>query len=235
MALPQGFNPNNMSFGNIAKPTPVIEIPRNTASRYNYHESLWSRFNSGVADIGNWFSDKLSEILGCVSVIVMGLLAISALVYVIMTWIEDGFWFALLLTVAIFIVGSLLWYVAIIIIYVVVNVVVYGFRLLFWNGWTLIFALIVAAGVSTYILCDSLINNREENVSVQTYTPTVSKYQCTANTLNVRVSPNSKGRVIGTIKRGQSIDVFGFEGGFAKIYYGGQYAYVSSQYITRVE
>ena len=62
MALPEGFNPNNMSFGNLTSARPVINIPRNTQSFTQRtsgtfrRRSLWSRFNDTVADIGNWFA-----------------------------------------------------------------------------------------------------------------------------------------------------------------------------------
>lgn len=146
MALPKGFDPRNMSFGNIANATPVFEIPRNTTSYVTSSSSLWSRFNSGVASIGNWFAEHAEGALGVCSIIMTAIIVISAIVYVIGTWANEGFWMALLMAVVAYFVGLIAWYIGAVVIVIVVNVIMYGFRLLFWNGWTLLIVLALSIG-----------------------------------------------------------------------------------------
>ena len=86
MALPQGFNPNSMSFGDLAAGRPAFRIPRNgqrpvrPAARTVRRPSLWARFNKGVTDIGNWFADNTDIIILC-----LRLLAIIPIIILYMT------------------------------------------------------------------------------------------------------------------------------------------------------
>lgn len=237
MALPAGFNPNNMSFGNIAKAAPVIEIPRNTYTYTSWdpihRESLWSRFNNGVASIGNWFAEKSEDVLGWISLIVMIIIIITCLVEVIGTWIDDGFWMALLMAIGVCIGGVIAWYVAAIAIFIVVNVVMYGFRFLFWNGWTLLLALALIGGIGIYSYANNAPNTNAASAYEQPVKTTVS-YEVTAYELNVRVSPSRKASIAGRLHKGDRIEVYEIKNGFAAIDYNGSRCYVSEKYIRQL-
>lgn len=241
MALPAGFNPNDMSFGNLTKRTPVIEIPRNTSTYTSYaswgnshRESLWSRFNNGVASIGNWFAEKSEDVLGWISLATMAIIVISCIVQVISTWIDDGFWMALLMAFGVCIAGVIAWYVAAITIVIGVNVVMYGFRFLFWNGWTLLIALTLSIGGWAYAAYSSPSYDYTPVAETEVYTPIYDKYCCTAAVLNVRIHPNKTSRVLGTLRNGQVVEVIDKENGFAAIEYNGQRGYASLKYLNKI-
>ena len=241
MALPAGFNPRDMSFGNLTKRTPVIEIPRNTStySSYtsrgtNHRESLWSRFNNGVAGIGNWFAEKSEVVLGWISLVTTAIIVITCLVQVISTWVDDGFWMALLMAIGVCIVGVISWFVAAIAIFISVNIVMYGFRLLFWNGWTLLIALTLAIGGWAYSAYSSPSHDYTPVTKTEVYTQSYDRYRCTATVLNVRMHPNKTSRVLGTLRKGQEIEVIDIENGFAAIEYNGKRGYASLKYLYKI-
>jgi len=237
MALPAGFNPNNMSFGNIAKATPVIEIPRNTSTYTSWEslqrESLWSRFNNGVASIGNWFAEKSEDVLGWFSLITMAIIIITCIVKVIGTWIDDGFWMALLMAIGVCIGGIIAWYVAAIVLVIGVNVVMYGFRFIFWNGWTLLLSLALLGGFGMYSYTNNTPNLNVANVYEQPVKTTIS-YEITAYELNIRTNSSKKANIAGKLHKGDLIEVHEIVNGFAAIDYNGARCYVSEKYIRRI-
>ena len=239
MALPAGFNPNDMSFGNITKRAPVIEIPRNTStyssyasSGYSYHESLWSRFNNGVASIGNWFAENAENVLGWTTIIATAAIVITGLIYIIGAWINEGFWIALVMAVVACIGGVIAWYIAALVIVIGVNIIMYGFRLLFWNGWTLLIALALAVGGWLYAANAS--NGYNYQPQTEVVTPVTRTYRCTAKVLNIRAAPNTSSTVIGTLRKGQQVEVYDTDNGFAQISYNGRTGYVSLKYLDRM-
>lgn len=238
MALPTGFNPNNMSFGNITKATPVIEIPRNTytytPTRSGSGPSLWSRFNNGVADIGNWFAEKCDIVLGWVSLITIVGIVIAGIVKIISTWSSHGFFTALLTSIVIVIVGVIAFYIAAIAIVIGVNVVMYGLRFLFWNGWTLLIALTLGTGVWIYASNASRFNRTAQEPRTEIVMPVTQTYQCTAKVLNVRTAPDTSGGVLGVLRKGDTIEVYETENGFARISFNGNDGYVSLKYLNRI-
>lgn len=63
-----------------------------------------------------------------------------------------------------------------------------------------------------------------------------TKYEVTANTfLNIRSHADANAPVLGTIDKGGEVDVYEISGGWAKIGYDNDYAYVSAQYLKKVE
>lgn len=240
MALPAGFDPNRMSFGPSA---PVIDIPRNNTTSYSSvswtgsyrRQSLWSRFNEGVAAIGNWFSDNVESTISVLSLIVVAGTVITALVYIISAWINSGFWMAVLVTVIAGIVGTIglgiSWYV----INIAVNVVMFGLRFIFWNGWTLVIALLLMLSVW-------LIPKMTDFSSTPQYTPVervstapaTRTYRCTASVLNIRSEPSTGSSVIGVLQRGQTVEVHHTYREFARIDYNGRVGYVSTRYLEEI-
>ena len=59
-----------------------------------------------------------------------------------------------------------------------------------------------------------------------------SRYEVTASKLNVRTEAKSNGAVMGSVKKGQALDVISIHSGWAKIKFKGQTGYVSAQYLT---
>lgn len=57
----------------------------------------------------------------------------------------------------------------------------------------------------------------------------------TRSVLNIRSSASTNARVIGSLRNGTMVDVYNNEYGWAKIYYGGTEAYISSHYIELVQ
>ena len=259
MALPQGFDPTKMSFGNISTSNPVIGIPRNdrfydprTSSTYmsssasatassgwssgwswGKKRSAWSRFNNGVAGIGNWFADKSSDILGWLSLGVMAILGITALIFIIKGFTE-GFWTGVITTIVAGILGVIAFYIAAFVIVVAANIILFAFRILFWNGWTLLATLTVAAAAMIAGASGAFVKSPAPVVETVQTQDTSTIYRCTAQVLNIRNKPSAKNsRVIGTLKYGDEIDVLDYEGDFAKINYNGAEGYVSTKYIER--
>lgn len=60
-------------------------------------------------------------------------------------------------------------------------------------------------------------------------------YEVTANKLNVRQTANSQGKVSGSLVKGDKVDVLSITGSWAKINYKNHTAYVSAQYLKKVE
>lgn len=240
MTLPTGFNPNNMSFGNLPKTTPVIEIPRNTSTYTSYRswstshrESLWSRFNNGVASIGNWFTEKAEDVLGWFKIIAMAIIVITCIVKVVEAWIDDGFWMALLMAIGVYIGGVITWYIATIAIVIGINIVMYGFRLLFWNGWTLLMSIILTVAGWLWIANSTNHYFHQESPKTEVVLPTTKSYQCIAKVLNIRTAPNTYSNVIGTLRKGQIVEVYDISNGFARILYNDQTGYVSLKYLRQ--
>jgi len=55
----------------------------------------------------------------------------------------------------------------------------------------------------------------------------------TASSLNVRKSASASGSIMGTVKTNQKVDLYGSQNGFYKIKYNGQWAYISTSYVTK--
>ena len=63
-----------------------------------------------------------------------------------------------------------------------------------------------------------------------------TKYEVTANTfLNIRTYADANAPVLGTVDKGGKVDVYEISNGWAKIGYDGSYAYVSADYLRKIE
>lgn len=63
-----------------------------------------------------------------------------------------------------------------------------------------------------------------------------TKYEVTANTfLNIRSYADASAPVLGTVDKGGKVDVYEIANGWAKIGYDGGYAYVSADYLRKIE
>lgn len=237
MPLPKGFDPRNMSFSNWAKTAPVINIPRNTAPNIsstnrgqNQSTSIWSRFNNGIIRVGNWFSNNVDVAVGaCVYLMTIAMI-IGGIVYIVVIGINEGVWMAILRGVAVFFLGLISWWILLLGITIIVSLIMYGIRLLFWNGWT--FLLVLALSVSLCWLFSSIPKHRyHPQTQDEIKTPVVQIYQCTASVLNVRNMPDQNSVIIGKLKRGEYVHVYDTTNGFAHIFYDNQDGYASLDYL----
>lgn len=86
-------------------------------------------------------------------------------------------------------------------------------------------------------------NNKAGYVASGYLTPNVSsspnsggeKATVTASpSLNVRANPSPRAKIIGSLKKGATVSIYGTEpGGWSKIMYNGRYAYVASGYLKK--
>lgn len=238
MSLPAGWNPNEMSFGGIEKIKHITGIPDRQSfgnTQNHYSESLWSRFNFGVENIGNWIAGHVDKMLGIIPKIVFVALVIISVTCVILVWVEDGFFWAILATVLSAIASLIVYYLGGVIVQCGVAFIILCLRYIFWQGWTLLLTLVVGLSIGGYVL----INNsgmdflRPGRITTETVQSATELYQCTASSLNIRTSPNTNSTVIGTIKRNQNVEVYEIKDGFARISYNGQTGYVSTKYLRK--
>lgn len=238
MSLPFGYDPDKGTFTSVK---PVIELPRNTSvhgsstatSSYN-QVSIWSRFDNFIARIGNWFVEHIDSANAIGSVILIGLVVISALICVISVWNNEGFLLAVLTAIGCCIVGYLCvgigWYVLLLI----TNVLMYSLRLIFWNGWTFIVTLCLACSICIFVpFADTIFKRLPSEQIIRTEFTQDNVYRCTANVLNIRKEPNTNSEIIGVLKKGQSIEVSQIQNGFGCIQINGITGYVSMSYLAQ--
>ena len=118
--------------------------------------------------------------------------------------------------------------------------ILYIFRYLFYNIYTVILAILITVGIIIGPRINELIDNRPgaETVVVapNANTEVSTTYYCTASSvLNIRSSPNEDAKVIGTIKKGQSVQVYNIVDGYAKFKYGSGYGYASTKYLRKAD
>lgn len=196
----------------------------------------WSRLNNGVIDFGNWINDNSSNIASVLVFIAAGITVISLLIWVVGVWADEGAFVGILSIFGAFFMG----YIAFAIIGLasyVLGFAILAIRFLFWNIYTLLGTIAISAIITITSL--SSINhtpgNNSDAASAQTEIIT-NTYYCTASSvLNVRSAPNGSAKVIGTIKHGQSIQVYNIVDGYAKFKYGSGYGYASTKYLRKAD
>ncbi len=222
MALPPGFDPNRMTFGSVR----TAEMPRHENVTTSYHESLWSRMNSAICSFGNWFDNCVGDITEWTLIIMMIALYGGAAIWVFQA--ESLLWGIARLIGAFFIVGIGVYVVAIAsYIWVAILLII---RFCFWNIYTLLMAIGIVA-----VLCLYASNSSSASYSASTPTavyasPTI--YVCTARTsLKVRKYPTLSSSQIGSLTRGEKVEVLDISNGFAHIKWHGQDGYASTKYL----
>lgn len=141
-----------------AKPAPKKKKPK-APKYYTYRESLWTRFDEWVTDIGDWFDDCMDEISDWLMTASLWLVFISAAGLIIAEWIAEGFLAALmagfllmvvlgLLSAVLEVLGGLL---AIVVKYLS-YVPLFILRCIFYRGWTFLLFLLALGGFVTYFV-----------------------------------------------------------------------------------
>ena len=236
------FNPRDLTLNlqqNAGRGMPPPVRPQSTTrsrpTHYSY--SLWDRINDGVESIGEWLQDTG---VWLIPVIVAGIPAVGgiiwALVVVISEFSKHGFWNGLLALIVVAFIAAIA-YCILMIAVALMSKVVYLLGYVFTNAWTLLITLVLAGGIWLFVALKNADHSSKHKYQPRTEqtTPTVTYYRCTASVLNVRAAPSMSSQVIGTIQKGETVSVVGFEGNFAKINWRSQMAYVSRDYIQKIE
>ena len=225
-----------MSFGEVAQTAPTLNIPHNTTyTDSSSNRTWWGRFNGAIASIGNWFADHSDMATGLFSILVTLAIVITAIVVVIGVWNNEGWFMAILAAVAAYFIGILAWYIAVIVIVIVVNIIMYGLRLIFWNGWSLL--LTAAIGIGLWVYLKNTYFSYDYNyhpTQTELVAPVTETYVCTARkSLKVRRYPTTKAPQIGSLYNGQEIEVLDISDGFAHFKLNGNDGYASTQYLRK--
>ncbi|WP_288361189.1 SH3 domain-containing protein [uncultured Bacteroides sp.] len=217
----------------IRRARPNLPDTHYTPTYTSTSSNWWEGLNNGVANFGNWLNENAEN----ATTAIMGIAGIGAIVGLII-WVlgvfsSDGFIFGVLSIFGACFIG----YIAFAIIGIasyILGLILLGVRYIFWNIYTLLIAiaivvLLIAANAETSHSRSHQTPTTNQYVASQTTT-----YYCTARSaLNIRSAPNTNSRVIGTIRPNQTVEVFSITNGFAKIKYGTENAYVSSQYLRK--
>ena len=141
----------------VSKPTPA---KKTKAPRYRtYRKSLWKRFDEWVSGIGNWFAYKMEDITDWVMQAWIWLLAAYVVIGLIVVWVNEGFFSALVAGFLLFAIIGILAAVLEVIVALIALVVKYVtyvplfiLRCIFYRGWTLLLVLLAVAGYVTYVV-----------------------------------------------------------------------------------
>ena len=227
MALPPGFDPNRMTFGNVR----TAEMPRHeNSATTSYHESLWSRINYAVCSFGNWLDDCIEKVTEWSLGIMMIALYGGAAIWVFQA--ENLLWGIARLFGAFFIVGIGV-YVVTIASYVL-GALLKIIRFCFWNVYTLLLAIALIAAISIYASNSSSSSDLSSPTTTELYQEPTTTYVCTARTsLRIRRYPTTSSPQIGSLLRGEEIEVIDISDGFAHVKLNGRDGYASIKYLQK--
>ena len=221
---------------------PSTPLPHYTPTTKNSMRSsggLWRRMNNAIEGFGERIDDSIDSVSdSSVWTIIIGIIgAIGLIAAAIST--DSIFWG---IVVAFFGLGIGYYVVLIggVVISFIARFILYIFRYLFYNIYTVILAILITAGIIIGPRINELIDNRPgaETVVVapNANTEVSTTYYCTASSvLNIRSVPNGDAKVIGTIKKGQSVQVYNIVDGYAKFKYGSGYGYASTKYLRKAD
>ncbi len=221
---------------------PSTPLPHYTPTTKNSMRSsggLWRRMNNAIEGFGERIDDSIDSVSdSSVWTIIIGIIgAIGLITAAIST--DSIFWG---IVVAFFGLGIGYYVVLIggVVISFIARFILYIFRYLFYNIYTVILAILITVGIIIGPRINELIDNRPgaETVVVapNANTEVSTTYYCTASSvLNIRSAPNGDAKVIGTIKKGQSVQVYNIVDGYAKFKYGSGYGYASTKYLRKAD
>lgn len=238
--LPFGFDPDAGTFANVKLPPPRVNNRYSGATASSADSSTcpvsrpqlswWQRYDRFISDIGNWFSENYDETVDRLSAWLYIIMFVGAVIAVILTWISSGFWSAVFVAIGAMIGLGLFYYVASIVLPIVTGAVMFAGRFIFWNSITLLIFLSVVIGGAVHRSMQPT-QPAKEKTEAAAPAPATQTYTCTAAVLNVRSQPNTSCAVLGALRKGQTVEVLGTEGDFARIDYRGRTGYVSTRYL----
>ena len=239
MELPSGFDPATGTFTNVSAPKIQSNYNTTSASYYSRNSSyssyssyrkysIWDKFNDAIKSVGNWIDDIIEPVSGWISLIAMIIGGISLVIWI---FSDSNLLYIILRFFGACIIGYILMIGLGIALYCI-SFIMKAIRFVFWNAWTLLITIAIVIGGWAYATYSSPSHN---------YTPTVQtnitkhdKYRCTATELNIRAQPTKNSLVLGTLRKGQEIEVIYIEKGFAAIEYNGQRGYASLKYLNKI-
>lgn len=201
---------------------PSIPLPVYTPTTKKSMRSsggLWRRMNDAIKGFGERIDDSIDSLSDPkVWTIIIGIIGALGLIAAAIST-DSIFWG---IVVAFFGLG-IGYYVVFIggaVISFIVRFILYIFRYLCYNIYTVILAILITVGVIIGPRINELIDNRSGAKTVvvapKVNTEVTTTYYCTASdVLNIRSSPNKDAKVIGTIKKGQSVQVYNIVNGYA--------------------
>jgi len=250
MSLPSGFDPETGTLGrvgtSIRRVIPGMNPETGTLGRmdssvrrrstYTYSRSGWDEFNDGVASIGEWIQGTAAEKIALVAAVLPAIAGIVyLLIWVVKVFINDGLFLGVLaIGGGVIAVGA--GYYVICLIYGIAYIAILLFGFIFYNAYTLLITLVVGAGITVGVIAGHPApakTSTKTTSSPTTTAPAYKVYRCTADKLRVRTAPSLNSEVIGSLSRGSSVMVVGFEGEFARIKWNGGTAYVSKNYLAQ--
>lgn len=218
-------------------PLPVYTPTTKTSIRSS--GGLWRRMNNAIKGFGERIDDSIDPLSDPkVWTIIVGIIGAMGLITAAIST-DSIFWGIVVVFFglgigyyAVFIGGAVISFI--------VRFILYIFRYLFYNIYTVMLAVLIAVGIIIGPWINELIDNSygAETVVVvpNVKTEVTTTYYCTASSiLNIRSSPNEHAKVIGAIRRGQSVQVYNIVDGYAKFKYGSGYGYASIKYLRKAD
>lgn len=235
--LPFGFDPDGGTFSNVKLPPPRVN-DRYTPSGLTSQTvqpglNRWQRFDRFISNIGNWFAENFDEAVDKLSVWTAFILIIGAVIAVITVWIKYSFINAVFTAIGAMVVIGIGYYIAEIVLPIMVGIAMFAGRFIFWNAITFLLLICVIVGGLTH---SALRPAPSKTETIEVVAEPASRiYTCTASTLNVRSEPSTASAILGVVRRGEQVEVLDTDGGFARINYKGNTGYIATRYIEPVE
>lgn len=222
-------------------PSPRINIPvressysNSYSSRYGtpWYENIWNWFDDAISSVGNFLADKGFSAAELITRISAWIYTIGLVIWVIGKWSSDGFLWTIVYALGAVImfgigcigIGLFSW---------LLQLVVGALRFVFWNGISFLAIVGVVIGLTCLSNCSGSKTSQHVSNQAEIYTPTYPKYECTAEVLNIRTYPSTASPVVGTLRKGNQVEVIEIENGFAAIEYKGMRRYASLQYLSK--
>ena len=198
----------------------------------------YTNIKQSVASIGEWIEEKCEPIAYWLGMGIFGLSALSALIAVVVTWVQNGFFKALLTAVGSLIALGIFFYIVSIAAGIggyVIRFISLAFKNLYVLEIVILIVLSVIYFSSDQWKEDSQITRWGTDMEYVQSEVQAKKYKCTASKiLNVREAPSSDAKVIGAIRSGDVVEVYDISDGYARIIYNGQDAYANISYLEAI-
>ncbi len=218
------------SYVQIGKPSVFKRKQQTSTHTHSYDDSLWTRFDNKIRDIGEWFEDHEENISGLITILIYIVLVVA----VVATLIEEGIIWAIIVGIIGFALASL----ATVVMSYITTIALWVLQLIFSSAWSfLITALIVIAlnilpAIGAFF---SIFSSDDEPTSAVEYVVNddTTTYYCTAQSgVIVRQEPSSSAKQLGGLKYNEEVEVYEIRNGFARISYYGNEAWVSSKFLA---
>lgn len=199
-----------------------------------------SSFNDFIVNIGENIQDGYENfaifIIDKVVPVLLILLSVGAVIGGIVTWVTEGFWACLIYVFVVLLVvgiGAKVFPIVAGLLAAACQIVVYILRLIFTNAITFIITMGVVLSLIIIFAVVPHVREIDKPVTTTQTAPLTTLYVCKASTLNVRSYASSNAPVLGKLRKGDRIEVYSIQNGFAKINYKDRFGYVSEKYITK--